>query len=81
MSRRQLVRAVLAGGTCLAAWLPVSAQKFAPAGDGVIYVGTYANKVYKVSEATMRVVDSIPVSIGIPTGLLLSANRKHLYIT
>jgi DNA-binding beta-propeller fold protein YncE len=61
--------------------IPVSAQKIAPAGAGVMYVGTYANKIYKVSEATMRVVDSIPISIGIPTGLLLSANHKHLYVS
>lgn len=57
-----------------------AAPQATAAGDGTIYVGTYANKIYKVSEASMKVVDSIPVSIGIPMGLLLSANRKHFYV-
>lgn len=81
MSSRQLIRSGLAACACVVALGPLGAQKVAPAGDGYIYVGTYANKIYKLSEATMKVVDSIPVSIGIPTGLLLSANHKHLYIS
>jgi DNA-binding beta-propeller fold protein YncE len=79
MILRQLARAVLVA--CLAPVVAADAQKTASAGDGVIYIGTYANKIYEVSESTMRIIDSIPSSIGIPTGLLLSANHKHLYVT
>lgn len=79
MRCRQLARAVLVA--CMAPLVPSGAQKTVSAGDGVIYIGSYANKIYKVSESTMRIVDSIPSSIGIPTGLLLSANHKRLYVT
>src|SRR5688500_20195854 len=33
-----------------------------------------------MDEATMRITDSIPVSIGIPVGIQLSYDRKHFYI-
>lgn len=79
MTGRQLVRAALLASLLPAA--PAAGQRFEPAGSGHMYVGTYANKIFKVSEATLRVVDSIPVSIGIPMGLLLSANRRHMYVT
>jgi DNA-binding beta-propeller fold protein YncE len=33
-----------------------------------------------MDEATMRITDSIPVSIGIPIGVQLSYDRKHFYV-
>jgi DNA-binding beta-propeller fold protein YncE len=49
-------------------------------GTGTIYVGTYAKKILVLNEATMRVTDSLPVSIGIPTSMQLSYARTHLYV-
>jgi DNA-binding beta-propeller fold protein YncE len=49
-------------------------------GNATIYVGTYAKKILVLNEANMRVVDTIPVSVGIPTSMNLSANRKRLYV-
>jgi hypothetical protein len=49
-------------------------------GNGTIYVGTYAKKILVVNEANLKVVDSIPVSVGIPTSMVLSTNRKHFYV-
>jgi hypothetical protein len=79
MSRRP--RRLLAVSLALAATLPASpaaAQK--AGGGGTIYVGTYGKQVLRIDEATMRVTDTIPVSVGVPIGLLLSANKKHLYV-
>jgi DNA-binding beta-propeller fold protein YncE len=49
-------------------------------GNATIYVGTYAKKILVMNEATMRVVDSIPVSIGIPTQMILSYGRTRMYV-
>jgi DNA-binding beta-propeller fold protein YncE len=66
-----------------AAWmllaLPAAAQQAASGGNGTIYLGTYDRKILVIDEATMQVRDSIPVKIGIPIGLTLSADRKRFY--
>ena len=49
-------------------------------GTGTIYIGTYHKKILVVNESNLRVVDSIPVSVGIPTSMILSSNRKHFYV-
>ena len=56
------------------------AQTKVSGGTGTIYVGTYGKKILVVDEASFRVRDSIPVSVGIPIGMLLSDNRKHFYV-
>jgi hypothetical protein len=56
------------------------AQSKPPGGNGTIYVGTYAKQILVVDEASFKVRDSIPVSIGIPTGMQLSFDRKHFYV-
>lgn len=48
-------------------------------GNGTLYVGTYAQKILVIDEATMKVQDSIKVSIGIPYAMTLSFNRQHFY--
>jgi hypothetical protein len=48
-------------------------------GDGRIYVGTYAKNILVLDERTFAVTDTIPVNVGIPIGMLLSHNRKHIY--
>jgi DNA-binding beta-propeller fold protein YncE len=64
----------------LAAPAVASAQGNVSGGGGTIYVGTYAKKILAISEATFKVTDSIPVSIGIPTSVGLSYDRKHFYV-
>ena len=49
-------------------------------GNGTIYVGTYNKNILVVNESNLRVVDSIPVSVGIPTSMVLSADRKRFYV-
>jgi hypothetical protein len=48
-------------------------------GNGTMYYGSYDKKVLVIDEATLTVRDSMPLSIGIPIGLTLSASRKTLY--
>ena len=48
--------------------------------SGTFYIGTYDKKILVMDEATMKVVDSMPVSIGIPLGMGLSYDRKHFYV-
>jgi DNA-binding beta-propeller fold protein YncE len=50
-------------------------------GNGTIYYGTYAKTVLVVEERTMRVTETIPVSVGIPTIMFLSEDRKRLYVS
>ena len=52
----------------------------AQAPSGTFYMGTYANKILVIDEATLAVRDSIVLSIGIPYRMLLSENRQHFYI-
>ena len=49
-------------------------------GNGTIYVGTYDKKILVLNESNLKVVDSIPVSVGIPLDMTLSFNRKHFYV-
>lgn len=67
---------------CVTASMPLRAQGdgVAPGGNGTIYVGTYARNILVVDEATMRIRDSIPSQIGIPT-VTLSFDRKHFFLT
>src|SRR5687768_797769 len=50
-------------------------------GDGTFYVGTYAKNVLVIDEATFTVRDTIPVEVGIPYRMALSADRQHIYVT
>lgn len=49
-------------------------------GTGQIYIGTYAKQILIMDEASMRVTDTIPVSIGVPVGITLSADRTRMYV-
>jgi len=59
---------------------PLVAQRVS-GGGGTILIGTYAQSIFVVDEATLTVRDTIPVSIGIPTGFGLSSDRKRIYVT
>jgi hypothetical protein len=50
-------------------------------GNGTLYIGGYAGKIYVIDEATEQVVDEIQVTSGIPGNLTLSADRKHFYMS
>ena len=67
---------------CMASLAPSSAQLRAQTAtpSGTFYIGTYDKKILVMDEASMRVVDSIPVSIGIPLGMQLSYDRQRFYV-
>lgn len=77
-----LGRTLVLGAMC-ASPLMLNAQAKAKvsAPSGTIYMGTYANKILVIDEATLTLRDSIQMSIGIPTRLALSTNRKNLYVS
>jgi len=68
---------ILVAASVVLAPLTLGAQ----APSGTFYMGTYANKILVIDEATLTVRDSIALSIGIPTSMLLSANRERFYVT
>jgi hypothetical protein len=68
---------LLALPAALAAQAPNAAT--VSGGDGRIYVGTYDNRILVLDERTFAITDTIPVSVGIPIGMLLSHNRRHIY--
>lgn len=63
----------------LLAALPIALSAQDIGGKGTIYVGTYAKNVLVVDEATMKITDSIPVSVGIPYDMILSHDRSRIY--
>jgi len=60
--------------------LAVSTLNAQSGGNATIYVGTYGKKILVINESNLKVVDSIPISVGIPTSTVLSFNRKHFYV-
>ena len=70
-----------AGLLCLAATLGAQVTPLpTPTPSGTFYIGTYSKKIMLMDEASLRITDSMPVSIGIPIGLQLSYDRKHFYV-
>lgn len=78
MSRRAFAAAAFA--LVVLAPLGAGAQARPSGGNGTIYIGTYDKKILVVDEATLRVRDSIPISVGIPTAMLRSFDRRHFYV-
>lgn len=62
----------------LAARAPLFAQS---GGNGTIYYGNYGRSILVIDERTMRVIDTIPVSVGIPLIQGISEDRKRFYVT
>lgn len=79
MTRHRRAARALAG-SALAAAVVGAAPASARAQAGTFYMGTYADKILVIDEATLQVRDSIPLSIGIPTSWSLSADRSRLYV-
>jgi len=60
----------------------VGSERDVPSGgNGTVYVGTYANEVLVMDEATFGVQARIPVAVGIPYRMTLSMDRQRLYVT
>jgi len=72
-------RAAFAASAVAVALAVVSPDARAQA-NGTFYMGTYSDKILVIDEATLAVRDSIKLSIGIPTSLVLSADRKRAYV-
>ena len=49
-------------------------------GDGVIYWAGYDHAIHVIDEATLEIVEKIPVTTGIPITLTLSKNHERLYV-
>lgn len=58
---------------------PVAAQQPA-GGDGTIYMGTYAESIYVIDEASLEVTGQIEMETGIPIDIVRSANGERLYV-
>jgi len=48
---------------------------------GTLYLGAYPNLVLVVDESSGKVVERIPLSTGLPTGLRLSNDKKTIFVT
>ncbi len=49
-------------------------------GDGTIYMGTYAESIYVIDEATLEVTGQIEMDTGIPIDITRSADGERLYV-
>jgi len=61
----------------LSAPTPLSAQG---GGNGTIYYGHYGRSILVLDERTMRVTDTIPVTVGIPLIFGVSDDRRRFYV-
>ena len=52
----------------------------AQAANSTLYVGTYARSILILDEATLRVRDSMKVSVGVPIGMVVSPDRNRMYV-
>lgn len=59
---------------------PAEAQGRISGGSGTIFVGTYAKSVLVVDENTLSVIDTIPVSVGVPINMQFSFDQSRLYL-
>src|SRR5262249_62132818 len=50
------------------------------AGNGTLYIGGWPNKIFVVDEASEKVTGSIDVTTGDPTRMVMSRDRKRLYL-
>jgi DNA-binding beta-propeller fold protein YncE len=74
------IRAVRRSAVIAMALVGAAQGVAAQGAGGTFYMGTYTDKILVIDEATLAVRDSIKVSIGIPSSMLLSANRAHGYV-
>lgn len=83
---RSLARVVLAAALLLplAATTPAAQAPSAPLpvapGTGTMYIGGYPNSIWVIDEAAAKVVDTIPLQIGLPRRLVMSRDGTRFYI-
>jgi hypothetical protein len=86
LTTRTLVRVALA--TALAVPVLVSSpQAQAPApvlsvspGNGTMYIGGYPNSIWIIDESKAKVVETIPLKIGLPRRMVMSRDGSRFYI-
>jgi hypothetical protein len=64
----------------LATMVPGFAGDKLTGGDGTIYLGGRPNRIFRIDEATEKVVDEIQCRTGLPMSLQLSEDRKRFYV-
>jgi len=57
-----------------------NAQKNRSDAGALMYLGTYPNKVLVIDETQGQIIGEIATQTGIPTGLVLSQDKKKLYV-
>lgn len=62
---------------CARAAPPAHAQS---GGNGMLYYGHYGRSILVIDERTMRVVDTIPVRVGIPLIMGVSEDQRRFYV-
>jgi len=50
-------------------------------GNGTIYYGHYGRSILVLDERTMRITDTIPVTVGVPLIRGMSEDRRRFYVT
>jgi hypothetical protein len=80
VSRAGRLAAVLLLAAAAAAPPAALAQGEVSAGDGTLYIGTYANAIYEIDEASAAVTGRIPLQTGIPRSMVMSADRSRFYV-
>jgi DNA-binding beta-propeller fold protein YncE len=79
-----LASLLLVVSVLLLRWAPLVAQSSSAAisgGDGTIYASTYSDLITVISERDFEVVGQIQTQNGIPGRFVLSADRRHLYVS
>ena len=80
MDRREFLGAIGRAGL-LACFPRAFPQARPPAATSVFYVGALSKKVLVVDEAQGKIIDQVPLETGIPRGLILSYDKKKIYVT
>lgn len=78
-----MTRVALVAAIAAALAVGISAQKKTPAlaaGNGTLYVGTYAGNILTIDEASEKVVGAIKLKTGIPRSLSLSEDRTKFLV-
>jgi hypothetical protein len=73
------VAAIIVALGVTAALLAAPAVKLT-GGNGTLYIGGWPNKIYVIDEATEKITGAIDVATGDPTRMVLSRDKRRLYV-
>ncbi len=76
----RLLMSTCAIALCLCASVPAHAQAPTAQAGNLIYAGALPGKIVVMDEATMQVLDEIKLETGLPRRLVLSVDKKKLYV-